>query len=186
GIGFDLKRNSEEEPDEGPEEVTRVSPITPPPLSDTLLESEFTALVTANGTHWVPPSSCTFKVGGPSSVSSLPPHLLGRRIERLMDAFDIDLGFVERDATRTSDHVLALEDENCRLRRRVDSLKVSKTLAAMSQNKIERKFFSLRVRVIEMLGGGDVEGHPSDRIDVLAVYGESRPPGSQGPLDGSQ
>ncbi|GKC82902.1 hypothetical protein Tco_1138619, partial [Tanacetum coccineum] len=30
------------------------------------------------------------------------------RIRMCMDAFDVDLGFIERDATRTSDDVLAL------------------------------------------------------------------------------
>nr|GEW55668.1 hypothetical protein [Tanacetum cinerariifolium] len=132
------------------------------------------------------------KVGGPSSASSLPLHLLGRKVKRLRedteiffsdvrcldwctrtrqsedstthtkvdrlnmrtDAYDIDMGFIERDDTRTIDHVLALEDDNCRLRRRVDSLEMT-----------------------EMLGWGAVEARPSESIDVLAVYGESRPLG---------
>nr|GEZ45521.1 hypothetical protein [Tanacetum cinerariifolium] len=49
-------------------------------------------------------------------------HTRVDRLNRRMDAYDIDMGFIERDATRTIDHVLALEDDNCRLRRRVDSL----------------------------------------------------------------
>ncbi|GKC76712.1 hypothetical protein Tco_1127486 [Tanacetum coccineum] len=48
-----------------------------------------------------------------------------------MDTYIYDLGFIERDTTRTSDKVLALEDEGRRLRRRLDSLKASHTLMAM-------------------------------------------------------
>ncbi|GJV62645.1 hypothetical protein Tco_1473473 [Tanacetum coccineum] len=53
----------EEEPEEDPEEfippvvaLPPESPITPPPLSESSLDSEFIAFVTANGTRWVPPS----------------------------------------------------------------------------------------------------------------------------------
>ncbi|GKD08390.1 hypothetical protein Tco_1188075, partial [Tanacetum coccineum] len=99
---------------------------------------------------------------------------------------DVDLDFIKRYATRTTDHVLALEEDNHKFRRRVDLLKVSSTLAAMSRDRIERKFFSLRVWVTKMLGGGAVEARPSESIDVLVVYGESRPPGSQGPPNGPQ
>ncbi|GJY69856.1 hypothetical protein Tco_0472838 [Tanacetum coccineum] len=177
---LESKEEPEEDPREGLEEVTGVSPITPPPLSYSLSESEFIAHVTTNRTHWVPPSSSTFEVGGPSYVSSLPPHLLGCEVKRLRDDTKSIYGTVrvlKRDATRTSDHVLALEEENRRLRRRVDSLKFSKTLAAMSQDMIKREFFSLRVWVNEILGGGVVGACPSESIDVLAVYGESRPQG---------
>ncbi|GJW45623.1 hypothetical protein Tco_0077269 [Tanacetum coccineum] len=175
------EEESKEEPKEGPEEVTGVSPITSPPLSESSSDSEFTASATTDRTVWMPPPGSTFDVGGPSSVSSLLPHLLAhdvKRVSRRMDAFNIDLGFIKRDATRTSDHVLALEEENRRLRRRVDSLEVSNTLAGMSQDRIEREFSSLCVWVIEMLRGGAVEARPSENIDVLVVYGESQPPGS--------
>ncbi|GJS01052.1 putative reverse transcriptase domain-containing protein [Tanacetum coccineum] len=87
-------------------------------------DSEFTAPVTANRTYWIPPSGSTFKVGGSLSTSSLPPHLLTHkemlqqywvdRLSRHMDAYDVDLGFIKKHATRNYDHVLALEEDNRR------------------------------------------------------------------------
>nr|GFB82949.1 hypothetical protein [Tanacetum cinerariifolium] len=162
-----LEEELEEEAKEGPEEVTGVFFITPPPLSESSSDYVFTAPITPSRTHWMPPSVSTFEVRGPSSVSSLPSHLLTRKVKRLredtdilfsgvrcleqgarirqfkdvvtrtgvdelsrrMDEYDVDLGFIERDATRTTNHVLALEEDN-------------------------------------------------RSIDVLVVYGESRPPGS--------
>ncbi|GKE75888.1 hypothetical protein Tco_1537929, partial [Tanacetum coccineum] len=144
------EEESEEEAEEGHEEVTGVSPITPPPFSESSSDSEFIAHVTASRTHWMPPYGSTFKVGGPSSASSLPPRLLTYKVKKLMedtkilfsgvrclergartrhsedattrtrvdrlsrrmDAYDVDLRFIERDATGTSDHVLELEEDN--------------------------------------------------------------------------
>ncbi|GJY69680.1 hypothetical protein Tco_0472662 [Tanacetum coccineum] len=119
---------------------------------------------------WVPPFDSTFEVGGPSFVSSPPPHLLGREAEiattyfgvggmwRRIDAFDVDIGFIERDATRTSDDVLALQD------------------------RLEREFFSMRIWLSEVIRWGAMEARPSKSIDILAIYGESQPPRS-GPPD---
>nr|GEY14060.1 hypothetical protein [Tanacetum cinerariifolium] len=170
------KEDSKEDPKKGPKEVTGASPITPPLLSESSLNSEFIAPVIADRTVWMPHSSIMFEVGRPSSASSLPSHLLVRedkrlredtkciygstrvlekgmrthqteiaathsrvnRIERRMDTYDVDLGFIKKDATMTSDQVLALQEENYRLRRHVDSLEVSNTLAAMQQDRIER------------------------------------------------
>ncbi|GJT32138.1 hypothetical protein Tco_0922557 [Tanacetum coccineum] len=192
------KEQPEEEPNKGPEEVIGVSSITPSPLSESSSDFKFTALVTADRAVWLPPSGSTFEVGGPSSLSSLPPHLLAPDVKRLkedtetiygsvktlergmrthqteiaanhfgvdivkrrMDAFDVDVGFIEMDATGTSDHALVIEEENHRLMRRVDSLEVSNTLAAMSEYRIEREFSSLCVWLTEMLGGDDVEARP--------------------------
>nr|GEX60871.1 putative reverse transcriptase domain-containing protein [Tanacetum cinerariifolium] len=162
-------------------------PITPPPPSESLSDSDSAALVTANGTLWVPPLGSSFEVRGPSSVSSPLPHLFGRKVKRLredtmtlygsvrtlergmrtlqidivvtrtrvdrirrrMDAFDVDLGFVERDATRTSDNLLALQEDRSRdqekirkLERRVDALKVSNTLMAMDRDMMEIEFLA--------------------------------------------
>ncbi|GJW09046.1 hypothetical protein Tco_1571469 [Tanacetum coccineum] len=156
-------------------EVTGVSTLTPPLLSESSSDSEVTTPVIANMIVSMSPPGSTFEVGGPSSASSLPPHLLGRtrqsedaatrtrvdKLSRRMDAYDVDLDFIKRYATRTTDHVLALEEDNHRLRRRVDSLEVT-----------------------EMLGGGAMEARPSESIDVLVVYGESQPPRSQGPPNG--
>ncbi|GJU90521.1 putative reverse transcriptase domain-containing protein [Tanacetum coccineum] len=36
-------------------------------------------------------------------------------LSRRMDAYAVDLGFIERDVTRTTNHVLSLEEDNCRL-----------------------------------------------------------------------
>ncbi|GJS61650.1 hypothetical protein Tco_0656434 [Tanacetum coccineum] len=123
-------------------------------------------------TVWMLPPGSIFEVGGPSYVPSLPPHLLSHKVKRLrevtkfsrhMDAYDVDLGFVERDATRTSDQVLALQEENCSLRGRVDSLEMA-----------------------EMIGWGAMEARPNDSIDVLVVYGTAQPSEPQGPPDSPQ
>ncbi|GKC98472.1 hypothetical protein Tco_1168747, partial [Tanacetum coccineum] len=80
------KEQPEEEPNEGPEEDIGVSSITPPPpLSESSSDFKFTAVVTADRAMWLPPSGSTFEVGGPSSMSSLPPHLLGRDVKRLKE-----------------------------------------------------------------------------------------------------
>ncbi|GJZ44265.1 putative reverse transcriptase domain-containing protein [Tanacetum coccineum] len=111
---------------------------------------------------------------------------------RPMDAFNVDLGFIKCDVTRVSDDVLALQEdrardreENMRLKRRMDELKVSNTLAAMDRDKIKKEFFSMRVWVsgfmYEVMGRGIVEARPSKSIDVLAVYGDVKHSESQGP-----
>ncbi|GJR17230.1 hypothetical protein Tco_0965757 [Tanacetum coccineum] len=116
---------------------------------------------------------------------------------RPMDAFNVDLGFIKRDVTRVSDDVLALQEdrardreENMRLKRRMDELKVSNTLAAMDRDKIKKEFFSMRVWVsgfmYEVMGRGIVEARPSKSIDVLAVYGDAKHSESQGPPDAPQ
>nr|GEW17097.1 hypothetical protein [Tanacetum cinerariifolium] len=162
------KEESEEEPkvepEEGPEEVIKVSLITPPPLAESLSDYGFIAPIIANKTVWMPPLGSTFEVGGPSSVSSPLPHLLSHetkiaatragvnRIRGRMNAFDVDLACIEQDATRTSDGVLALQEENRSLKRRVYQLEVSNTLAAMDRDKIKKEFFSLRVWLSETIG----------------------------------
>ncbi|GJT47800.1 hypothetical protein Tco_0973957 [Tanacetum coccineum] len=67
------------------------------------------------------------------------------RIRRRMDAFDVDLAFIEQDSTTVSDDVLALQEdmardweENRRLKRRLDELEASNTLAAMDRERLER------------------------------------------------
>ncbi|GJR57781.1 hypothetical protein Tco_1499943 [Tanacetum coccineum] len=218
------KEESKEEAEDGPEEVTRVSPITPPPLLESSLDSEFTAPITASKTHWMPPSGNTFEVRGPLTMSSLPQTLLGHEVKRLredtnilfsgvrcleqgvrtlkaeidvarsrvdglndrIDAYDYHLGFIERDATRTNDKVLALKVKGRRLRRRLDSLEASHTLMAMDRERLEREFYSMRVWMAERMGWGAMEACLSDSIDVLAVYGTAQPPEPRGPPDGSQ
>ncbi|GKB87310.1 hypothetical protein Tco_0959582 [Tanacetum coccineum] len=87
---------------------------------------------------------------------------IDRHSDRI-DTYDYDLGFIRRDTTRTSDKVLALEDEGRRVRRRVDSREIA-----------------------ERMGWGILEALPSDSIDVLVFYEESQPPEPQGPPDGPQ
>ncbi|GKE25764.1 hypothetical protein Tco_1441148, partial [Tanacetum coccineum] len=72
------------------------------------------------------------------------------------------------------------------MRRRMDSLEAGHTLAAMSRDRLEREFYNIQVWIAERMGWGAMEARPSDSIDVLAVYGESRPQGSQGLPDGPQ
>ncbi|GJT67705.1 putative reverse transcriptase domain-containing protein [Tanacetum coccineum] len=184
------KEDPEEELKEGLEEVIGVSPITPPPLSESSSDSEFTAPVTTDrsvkrlreDSKALFGSVRTMEQGMRThQIEIAANHSRFDRVRRRMDAFDVDLAFIEQDATRTSDGVVALQEENQRLKSRVDQLEVSNTLAAMDQERIEREFSSLRVWVTEMLGGGAAEAHPSESIHVLAVYGESRPPRPQGP-----
>ncbi|GKD92781.1 hypothetical protein Tco_1372618, partial [Tanacetum coccineum] len=149
----DPEEEPEEEPEGGPEEVTRVSHLTPPPLSESSSDSE-----SADKTLWMPPSGSTFEERSSRTRQSEDAatrtrvHMLSRR----MDAYDVDLGFIERDVTRTTDHVLSLEEDN----------------------------HSLRAWVTKRLGGGAVEARPSECIDVVAVYGESRPSEPRGLPDG--
>ncbi|GJT46088.1 WAT1-related protein [Tanacetum coccineum] len=136
----------EEEPKEGTEEVTEVSPITPPPLSESSSDSEFTALITTNRTA----ENAATRVG----VNGIRGRI---------NAYDIDLAFIEQDATRTSDDVLALQEGRARDQE--------------SMRKLER-----RVDVLE----GVVEARPNESIDFLAVYEDAQRSEPQGPPDGSQ
>ncbi|GJX07210.1 hypothetical protein Tco_0195142 [Tanacetum coccineum] len=113
------EEDPEEEPEEDPEEVIPPvvasppkSPITPPPLSESSSDSEFTAApVTSNETLWVPPPGSTFETRQTKSVVTRTGV---DRIRRRMDTFDVDLGFIERDAIGTSDDVLALQEGSAR------------------------------------------------------------------------
>ncbi|GJY63007.1 putative reverse transcriptase domain-containing protein [Tanacetum coccineum] len=195
-------------------------PITPPPLSYSSSDSEFTAPVTANGALWVPPPGSTFETLY-GSVRTLTRGMKNRqteivttrtrvdRIRRRMDAFDVDLAFIEQGATRTSDDVLALQthvetaeakqlhaeqdrasnrEEIRRLRRRLNVVEVKDTLTAMDRDRLEREFLSMRVWVSgfmsEVMGRGVVEARPSESIDVLAFYGDAQHSEPHGPPDG--
>ncbi|GKB54858.1 hypothetical protein Tco_0905611, partial [Tanacetum coccineum] len=168
----DSEEEPEEEPEGGLEEVTRVSHLTPLPLSESSSDSE-----SPDKTLWMPPPCSTFEER--SSRTRQSEDAATRtgidRLSRLMDAYDFDMGFIKRYDTRTTDHILSLEEDNRRLRRGVDSLEVSSTLAAMSQDRIKREFASLRAWVTERLGEGTMEARPGECIDVMAVYEESRP-----------
>nr|GEX28779.1 hypothetical protein [Tanacetum cinerariifolium] len=116
----DPKEEFEEEPEEEPDEVTEVHPLHHHHCESSS-DSEFPPPVTTDRTMWMPPSVAPSKWGTIVCVFTpltTPPGSVSRR----MDTYDVDLSFVERDAIRTNDHVLAQEEENHRLRRRVDSL----------------------------------------------------------------
>ncbi|GKC49486.1 hypothetical protein Tco_1072231 [Tanacetum coccineum] len=92
------------------------SPITQPPLSESSLDSEPATPVTNDGTAWVPPSGSTFKCSvfrarDESRETEIATTRSGvDRAGRRIDAFDVDVGFIKRDTTRTSDNVLALQE----------------------------------------------------------------------------
>nr|GEU44870.1 reverse transcriptase domain-containing protein [Tanacetum cinerariifolium] len=155
-----------------------------------------------------PTSGSTFEVGGPSLVSSRPPHLYGCELKRLrrdtksmygsvlclergiraceteiadarlrvdragrqMDAFDVDMGFTEKGATRTSDNVLARQEG-----RASDQEKMG---------KLERRLDSRELWIAKRMGWGSMEACQSDSIDILVVYGTAQPPEPQGPPNG--
>ncbi|GJU43887.1 hypothetical protein Tco_1201153 [Tanacetum coccineum] len=81
--------------------------ISPPPLLKAPSDSDFAALVITDRTSWVPSTSSTFKIRGPSSVIPNPPNLMGH--ERRMGAFDVDIAFIEQATARVEDDVLALQ-----------------------------------------------------------------------------
>ncbi|GJR40855.1 hypothetical protein Tco_1216539 [Tanacetum coccineum] len=111
----EFEEDRQEEPEEELEEELEVdveedappaatlpvgSPITPPPFSESLLDSEAVAPVVANRAHEMPPAISTFEVGGPSSVSSFPLfYFHGRELERLNDNTKIlfrNVNYLER------------------------------------------------------------------------------------------
>ncbi|GKE47158.1 hypothetical protein Tco_1478416, partial [Tanacetum coccineum] len=107
----DLVLDVEEDPEEDPEEEQDMDieedishvvaphagspPISPLHISESSSDSDFADLVTTNSTFWVPPSGSTFKIGGPSSVSLPPPHLLGHEVRRLREDTETLYGSVK-------------------------------------------------------------------------------------------
>ncbi|GJT61991.1 zinc knuckle CX2CX4HX4C containing protein [Tanacetum coccineum] len=172
----EFEEEPEEEPKEEPEEELKDEPEDGP--EDGGMDATFWQYIRGRRT--------LSRVRGPASLSeNATTRTRVDSLSRCMDAYDVDMVLIERDATRTTDHVLALEEDNHRLRRRVDSLEVSGTLATRSLDRIEREFVGLRAWVTERLGGGAVKAPLSECIDVMAVYGESRPSEPRGPPDGS-
>ncbi|GKC67527.1 hypothetical protein Tco_1100125 [Tanacetum coccineum] len=176
----------EEDPEEEPAEAIppvvgsplESPPITPPPLSESSSNSELLLLLLLTGhsredIETLYGSVRTLERGMRTYQTENVTTRTGvDRFRRRMDAFDINLAFIEQDATRTSDDALALQEErardreeNRRLKRRVDELEVSNTLAAMDQDRIEREFFSMRVWVSgfmsEVMGRDTIEARPT-------------------------
>ncbi|GJR71986.1 hypothetical protein Tco_0084351 [Tanacetum coccineum] len=118
---MEVEEDPEEMPGEDPEEVIPPivasphgsPPISPPRLLESSLDYEFTSPGTANGTLWVTRlREDTRTLYG--SVRTLERGMRTRqteivvtrtrvdKIQRRMDAFDVDLGLIEQDATRVS------------------------------------------------------------------------------------
>nr|GEU56592.1 putative reverse transcriptase domain-containing protein [Tanacetum cinerariifolium] len=153
----------EAELDEGPKEVTGLSPITPQPFPVSSSDSDFVALVTTDETVRVPPLSSTFEVRGPPSMSLLPPRHSSCKIMNLKEDYEaLD------SSVRNSDGVLALQEENRSLRRRMDSLEVSYTLMAMDWERIEIVFQSA-IMPPRRLKQRDVERLMSSRVAEAIV-----------------
>nr|GEX15122.1 hypothetical protein [Tanacetum cinerariifolium] len=166
------------------------SPITLPPLTESLSDFEPTAPVTDDGTTWVSPlvrrmRACETEIATACSRVD--------RARRERDAFDLDMGFIKRDATRTSDNILALQEGRAsdqerrgKLERCLDSFEVSHVSMEMDQERLEREFYSMQVWIGEKIGRGAMEARPSDSINVLAVYGTTQPPDPRRPPYGPQ
>ncbi|GJV28355.1 hypothetical protein Tco_1384803 [Tanacetum coccineum] len=94
-----------------------------------------------------------------------------------MDAFDVDIGFVEQATTIVEDDVLALQA-------RAETAE-ARQLQAEQERASDREEIQRLRRRLDAVDGYHRGRHPSERIDVLAVYGDARFSESQGPPDGS-
>nr|GEZ41846.1 replication protein A 70 kDa DNA-binding subunit B [Tanacetum cinerariifolium] len=171
-------------------------PISPSPLSESSSDSDSTTPVTTDSTFWVSPLSSTFEVGGPSSGMETRQFEIAitrtgvDRIQRRMDAFDVDIGFVEHATTRLEDDVLAPQAHVKTAKAKQLQTEQDSVSDKEEFQRIEREIFNMHIWVSgllsEAIGRGAVEARPSESIDVLAVYGDARPARSQVPPDGSQ
>ncbi|GKA11853.1 putative reverse transcriptase domain-containing protein [Tanacetum coccineum] len=146
----------EEDPEEDPEEEFEAdaeedappaatppmgSPITPPPLSESPSDLKAAALVDTNGTLDVPPPSSTFEVGGPPSVSSIPPfYLHGSKIKRLSDNDEVLVcGLEDKD--------LEKEEEMEKMKKCLETLEFNYDLVLRDKDKLERALFNVQTWV---------------------------------------
>ncbi|GJS14887.1 hypothetical protein Tco_0409359 [Tanacetum coccineum] len=132
------------------------------------------------------------------------------RVRRHMDAFDVDIAFVEQATARLKDDVIALQnraetakarllqveqdrikdkEEIERLKTRVESTEVNAALAAMDRDRIKMELYMMRDMLtglqLEITRRGAKEARPTESINILAVYGDARPLEPQGPSDNS-
>ncbi|GKA33706.1 hypothetical protein Tco_0720135 [Tanacetum coccineum] len=142
-------------------------PISPPPLSESSSDSDFAALVTADGTFWVPPSGSTFKIGEPSSVSSAPPHLLGHKLRCLRQ---------DTDALHDSVRTLVLGMETRRTEIITTRNKIDRVWRRMHAFDVDIAFLEQATARVEdelkITRRGAEEARPTESIDVLAVCEE--------------
>ncbi|GKC44542.1 hypothetical protein Tco_1062264, partial [Tanacetum coccineum] len=113
---MEVEEDPKEEPEEDPKEVIPLVvastpgslPISPQPLSKSSSDFEFTASVTSNGrlredTKTLYGSIRTLEQGKRTCRTEIATTRTEvDRIQRRMDAFDIDLDFIEKDATMTA------------------------------------------------------------------------------------
>nr|GFB73788.1 hypothetical protein [Tanacetum cinerariifolium] len=82
------------------------------------------------------------------------------------------------------------ERGDAELSARVELAEVSATLAAIDQDRIKRELFSMRVWLsmlqFKLMRRGAEEVHPTESINVLAVYEDAQHLEPRGPPDGSQ
>ncbi|GJR99674.1 hypothetical protein Tco_0316183 [Tanacetum coccineum] len=110
-----------------------------------------------------------------------------RTLVRSMETCQTEIATTHTGVDRAKQDRASDKEEIQRLRTQLDTAKVTATLAAMDQDRIERELYSIRVWLSrlqsEMIRRGAIEARPIKSIDVLAVYGDARPSGSQGPPD---
>ncbi|GJZ73298.1 putative reverse transcriptase domain-containing protein [Tanacetum coccineum] len=145
-------------------------PISPPPLSESSSDSDFAALVTADGTFWVPPSGSTFKIGEPSSVSSAPPHLLGHKLRCLRqdtDALHDSVRTLVRGMETRRTEIITTRNKIDRVWRRMHAFDVDIAFLEQATARVEDE--------LEITRRGAVEACPTESIDVLAVCEDAQP-----------
>ncbi|GJW86919.1 putative reverse transcriptase domain-containing protein [Tanacetum coccineum] len=110
-------------------------PITPPPLSESSLDTEAAAPAANNGSLWIPLTlrrfqhrhdefRHTFEVGGPSSASSIHSlYLYVRELERLSNDTDklfSNVNYLERIKKKHKSEIDANTAETRKIRKRID------------------------------------------------------------------
>ncbi|GJX20157.1 hypothetical protein Tco_0222834 [Tanacetum coccineum] len=100
------------------------SPITQLPLYESSSDTKAAALIVASGALEMPPTSSTFEVGGPSSVSPFPLfYLHGHKILRLNDNTEIlfsNVKYLERCEKKRRTEMDANSSEIRKVKRRMD------------------------------------------------------------------
>ncbi|GJR50663.1 hypothetical protein Tco_1401184 [Tanacetum coccineum] len=124
-------------------------PILPLHISKSSSDSDSVDLVTTDRTFWVPPSGSTFEIGGPSSVSSPPPHLLGHEVRRLREDTETLYGSVKTltwgmKTCRTE--IATTRTRVDRIRRRMDAFDVDITFIEQATTRVEDDVIALQAR----------------------------------------
>nr|GEX95819.1 hypothetical protein [Tanacetum cinerariifolium] len=154
------EKGPKEDPEEGPEEDPEAeaendvpppatlpvgSPITPPPLSESLLDTEDDAPIIENEALQMPPVGSTYDVGGPSSVTPFPPfHMHGSEIAKLdalgkkrMDKMEQGLGDEMQFSSRERD------EEMVKVKKHLWTLEANYSLVLSDRDEWRRAFLNL-------------------------------------------